>query len=356
MKKTLSLVLYLALFIPSAIFISSCSSDDEGPTGQFTSGVFVVNEGAFLAGDGSITHFQPGSGAVNQAIFSGTNSGAVLGDVVQSMAIDNGFAYIVVNNSNKMEVVNANTFESEFTILDLALPRYFTVYNGKGYVTEWVSFVENGRVSVLDLENRTIESTIETDAGAEFILEVGGRLYVSNSFTTTVSVIDPGTNTVTNTIDLGSSVAQMVVDQNQNLWAISGGTTDFTVDPPVPNNDGALFRIDLMTNTSDLKIELNATVSSRLAINNAGDRLLFIRGNQIFSLPIDEGSGALASLVVQDEVIGFYGIDVEPGTDIIYAGDARGFQGNGVVYRYESDGRFIDSFDSGRGPNGFIFK
>ncbi len=356
MKSFLKSLFTSAVLLTASFIFSSCSDDDEGPAGEFVSGVFVVNEGNFLEADGSITHYNSGNGTATQAIFNSTNDGSILGDVVQSMNISNNLAYLVVNNSNKVEVVNANTFESEYTITDVSLPRYFTAFNGKGYITEWVSFTDPGRVSVLDLETREIEKTIETGFGSEFILNVNGNLYVSNSFTNTISVISTSTNEVSATITLSNGVTQMVLDQNQKIWAISGGTTDYSVTPPVPNNDGKILRIDPTSNTEEAQLSLNINVSGRLAINAARNELIIIKGTSIFKIPVDGFSGTLDPLVTEDNAIGFYGIGVDPDTNIIYAGDARGFQGNGKVYRYRQDGTFIDSFDSGRGPNGFIFK
>lgn len=356
MKSNLKLILTAAVLFSLSFFFSSCSDDDdEMPAGAFETGVFVVNEGNFNSADGSITHIAPNGIEASQSIFNTTNDGAILGDVVQSMAIHNELAYIVVNNSNKVEVVNANTFEREYT-LDALLPRYFTVLNGKGYLTEWVSFGEKGRVSVLNLESRMIESTIETDFGAEFILAVRGSLYVSNSFTNTISVINPTSNSVIATIELSGSVTQLVVDENEKIWAISAGTTDFSVDPPLANNDGKLIRLDPDTNTVEAELQLNANVSSRLAINASGNTLYILRGTSVFAIPTNGFSGTLEPLITQSDAIGFYGIGIEPGSDYIYVGDARGFQGNGQVYRYFSDGTLIDSFNSGRGPNGFVFK
>ena len=97
----------------------------------------------------------------------------------------------MVNNSNKIEVVNANTFASEHTIQGLSLPRYFVTLDGKGYVTEWVNYTDPGRVTIIDLENHTAGESITTDYGAENILAHDGLLYVSNNFSNTVSVIDP---------------------------------------------------------------------------------------------------------------------------------------------------------------------
>src|SRR5688500_15237380 len=123
MKKLKFYALILVTVL--SVSFSSCDDDDSQPKGKFEDGVFVVNEGNFQDANGTISHVSS-DGTVTQDLFGSENNGLALGDVVQSMTIDSDFAYIVVNNSNKMEVVNANTFVAEYTLKNLLLPRYFT--------------------------------------------------------------------------------------------------------------------------------------------------------------------------------------------------------------------------------------
>ena len=119
MKKLKFYALILVTVI--SVSFSSCDDDDNQPKGKFEEGVFVVNEGNFQDANGTISHISP-DGTVTQDLFGTVNNGLALGDVVQSMSIDGEFAYIVVNNSNKMEVVNANTFAAEYTLKNVLLP------------------------------------------------------------------------------------------------------------------------------------------------------------------------------------------------------------------------------------------
>ena len=119
LMKKLKLYVLILLAVLSVSF-SSCDDDDNKPKGEFEEGVLVVNEGNFQDANGTISHISP-DGTVTQDLFGTVNNGLALGDVVQSMTIDGDFAYIVVNNSNKMEVVNANTFEAEYTLKNVSI-------------------------------------------------------------------------------------------------------------------------------------------------------------------------------------------------------------------------------------------
>src|SRR5690606_34856792 len=121
-------------------FIVSCNSDDNGDLpgveGDYADGVFVLNEGIFNASNASVS-FISSSGEIQNHIFESVN-GRMLGDVAQNMILTDELAYIVVNNSNTIEVVNRGTFESIATISEgLQNPRYIEIHNNKAYVSNW---------------------------------------------------------------------------------------------------------------------------------------------------------------------------------------------------------------------------
>lgn len=345
MNAIFKLSLSQALFMVAVFLFCACSDDDSSPSFNFGSGLFVINEGNFGSANGSITHYDITAKAATPAVFSSAN-GALLGDVVQSATVVGNRAFLVVNNSNKVEVVNVNTFVREHTI-DLELPRYMVAYRGKAYITEWVSFTDNGRVSVVDLDTYEVEETIEAGEGAEYILELDDLLYVSNSFANTISVIDPDSNTVIDTITLSSGVTQMVTDENDKIWAVGGN-----------GEKGKLFRIDPLEGTVEDDLELSIKILDKLAINNDGDELYLLTNKSVFAVPVSLPQSTLEALVTEsdDVVVGFYGIGIDPEDGTIYVGDNKGFEGNGEIFMYEPDGDEIGSFDAGIGPNGFIFR
>ena len=99
--------------------------------GIYNDGYFVTNEGNFNSGNGSIS-FVSNDGTVENNVFVTTNS-FPLGDVVQSMSIIDENAYIVVNNSSKIEVASIDSMISVGTIENISSPRYIIeVSNTKG--------------------------------------------------------------------------------------------------------------------------------------------------------------------------------------------------------------------------------
>ena len=117
-----SLPLYILFF--ATLFFVSCTDDSEvvpndnateNTIGSFSSGIFVVNEGNFGAADGSIS-FIDSEGIVQNDVFSENNALLPLGDVVQSMYLRDTLAFILVNNSNKVEVVDVDEMKDELEL------------------------------------------------------------------------------------------------------------------------------------------------------------------------------------------------------------------------------------------------
>lgn len=343
----------VCLIVITTCFAFSCDDDDKQPKGQYADGVFVVNEGAYTKANGSIT-FLTRANEPMQDIFAAANNGLALGDVVQSMIIDDNAGYLVVNNSNKLEVVNAGTFESSYRIEGLRLPRYMTTEGGFGYLTEWVSFTDDGRVSVIDLDKHEVVDQITTGSGAENILEDDNLLYVSNNFSNTVSVIDIATREVIKTIEVAWAPGELLEDTNGKIWVLCGGSWG--------GNDGALVQIDPSRSKqpeaqSVLKtVELGMNVGfPKAAISVDGLSIFYFAGTKVYKFDVNGASPPSDALIDESAATNFYGIGVDPKTNILYVADDKAFSSAGTVFRYELTGTAIDNFASGIGPNGFAF-
>ncbi|HTF19066.1 MAG TPA: DUF5074 domain-containing protein [Chryseolinea sp.] len=342
------------VFVGLSIFAVSCDDDDNKPSGQFADGVFVVNEGNFNSANGTVTHFS-NANVTTQDLFGAVNNGRALGDVVQSMTIYDNVGYIVVNNSKKIEVVTASTFESLYTIDGLELPRYFTVDNGVGYVTEWVNFTDPGRVSVIDLNTHAVIDQITVEGGAENMLVDGDLLYVSNSFTETVSVIDLDAGEVIKTITVTASPSDLLKDANGKIWVVCGGQ--------YAGNDGALVQIDPSKSNQPaeesvirtIELGMNLGIPAKAAISPDRLDIFYITGNKVYKFNVSGTTAPANTLISEANATNFYGIGIDRKTNVLYVADAAGFSSSGTVFRYELSGAAIDHFTAGIGPGAFAF-
>ncbi len=117
-------------FLLVLIFFSSCQKEPvETIYFDFSnqSGIFIVNEGSFMYGNASLSYHSPSDKRTYQNIFSSRNK-APLGDVAQSMKLQNGLAWMVINNSGKIYVADENTMEFRGSITGLNSPRYIEFF------------------------------------------------------------------------------------------------------------------------------------------------------------------------------------------------------------------------------------
>lgn len=361
------------VLITGSLTFSSCDSEEivepvieeNGPRGPYDqAGVFVVNEGNFGTPNGSISFFSDSTGKqVQNRIFNTVNK-RLLGDVVQNMVLIHDRAFLVVNNSNKMEVTDAYTFKSVGAVEGLIAPRYFAALSeNKGYITEWLRYdpvtyaYSNGRVSVIDLDTYTVIKTIEVGVQPEKLLITGGKLYVTNQGGNTVTVINTTTDVVAQNIEVSDGPNSLVLDKNNALWVLAGGKKVYAADWSIDetrSTAASLTKINTATNTvtTTLTFPSKTASASKLLINGSNDKLFYIYASKVYQHDIN------ATALNTTELIGrsFYGLGVHPVSGNIYGGDSNGFTADGTVHIYNPAGAKISEFRVGIGPNGFVFR
>lgn len=357
MKKT-NLKQWLFLFLSLSVFITACDKDDDTISGVYSDGVFISNEGNMSTGDGSVSYYSLAQDTVYNNIFETVN-GRKLGSVVQSVKVYNGNAYIVVNASNKVEIVDANTFEEKGVVTEVTSPRYFIgIDKTKGYISQWG---DNGSIKVIDLLTFAVTKTITTDIGPEQMLLHNNLIYVANSGgyanNNTISVIDPSSDEVIKTIPLnGDSPRDFVVDANDNVWVICAGFTDW-YSTPMTETPSKLIKINSTTNevVTTITIAENAHPTC-LEISKDGNNLFYGGGygfQGIYKMEITDSEVPTTALLTKS----FYGFNINPETGNIFALEAASdYVSKGKLYRYETTGVELGAYEVGVGPNGASLK
>jgi YVTN family beta-propeller protein len=332
----------------------ACRSDkpEDEPEPSITitpnSGVIIVNEGNYTQGNATVGYYNRSTGSFIEDLFEPINK-RPLGDVFQSMCIFNRKAYLVVNNSGKIEVVNPESFVSIATINGLVSPRYFLpVSNGKAYVTNY----KTNQVTVIDLNTLSGIGTIPCGYGnlnEEMMLSYG-KAYVTTPASNKVYVINTRTDVLEDSIEVCRGGGDIEEDANGKLWVLCSGKES-------ANELAGLYRIDPVSN----KVEWSARFTDkaehpwRLTSNGDHTRLYYLSKEGVYAMAINATS-LPASAIISKGNRNFYGLGVDPKDETVYIGDDAGFVAQGTVYRYQGNGTFINSFKTGIGPNGFYFQ
>lgn len=343
----------LALLL-TVLTISCTKEEGDEDVSTYNKGLFITNEGPFQTGTGTITFYDESTGTVTHDIFNLAND-RELGNVVQSMAIYNDKAYIIVNNASKIEVVDAGDFTSVTTITGLSQPRYMQVINDKkAYVSDWA-----GVVQILNLESNLVTGTIPAGTGPENMLKAGDYVYVLNgggfSIDSTLTIINSSTDQVVKTLEVFNRPTGIVQDLAGNIWVMCSGK-GFNGWPAADDTEGHLLRINPSSREIDLDIEFDVTSlhPEKLVINKAGNTLYFLFDNGIYKY---NTTLALSAPVKVCNHANLYSLAYDSGKDYVMATDPVDYQSNGWLYRYNAaSGALVDSIQTGVIPGNVVVK
>lgn len=328
--------------LASTLLFASCSNDDSTddnvPLGIYDKGVLVLNEGNFGTPNASVSYISNDFTVLND-IFGIENNDKKLGDVAQSLSFSDDKAFIVINNSNVVEVVNRYTFKSLATITEnLKNPRYSVVLNGKLYVTNSSSKA----VTVYDAKTFTYLQTIAIGKTAEKIITANGKLYVMNGVYgggNTITVVNPQSDNAMSVITVENGV-NSIEEKNGFVYALCG------------NSDRSkLFKIDTKTDTAT---SFESTVIKKaLNMDIDGDRIYYTKGTGVYAMALNATAFSETPLfsVSDNSWSTFYGFNVIDGK--IYSADANGFTAAGIVKIFSVTGTELKTVSVGIGPNSF---
>lgn len=358
MKKLFRPLLGLAL----TGWLAACSDNNSpapapAPTGSTGQYAFVINEGNYTSGLGSVSRFDKNSKAIIADIFASANRNAVLGSVVQSMTVVDTLGYVVVNNSNKIEAVALPSFKSKATITGLNQPRYLTrsVANPrKAYVTEWLGGpypapYTAGRVSVLDLITNKVTSTVTVASNLpvginpERMVATAGNIYVANSGSPFLTIINDASGAVSGTITLPSPASDIVVDKNGALWILC--LSDYV------NQPATLKKFTPSTGMSQAFPLPSVGSGGGLRISPDGQQLYYSYNAGEYRMNITDSALPTTPLIQRD----FYGFNIDPVTGQLYGTDALDYAKPGLLVRYQPNGTLIDETPVKVSPNGVVF-
>jgi DNA-binding beta-propeller fold protein YncE len=266
----------------------------------------------------------------------------------------NGLGFILVNNSNRIEVVSLKDFTSVKSIAGFNSPRFMTAISPtKAYVSNMQQ-----NISVLDLGSLTISKSIYTGSWTECLLPFDNYLFVtaigllndpSSQRNARILVIDTRTDEIVDSIKIGKEPIGMVMDKKDKIWVLcTGGFEHF--------EPATLVRIDPALHTVDKTFTFSNSndTPSRLCINAGRDTLYFLN-NGVYQMPVSSAAIPSSPFLPADQHL-FYGLGIQPANGNIFVTDAKDYVQNGAVYQYNQvTGSLLKTFPAGRIPGSFCF-
>lgn len=339
------------------LLAASCHRPEPEPEPEpqpdaYANGMYILNEGLFQMNNSTLSYYDFTTGKLTENIFLDVNHRG-LGDVGNDLKRYGSKLYIVVNNSNIVEVVDVKTVQSLKTInLSGKQPRQVAFLDDKAYISCF-----DGDVVRIDTASLEVEATVHTGPNPDGICACNGKLYVCNSgglsnpnYGNTVSVVDPATFTVVKDITVAINPTRVKGYSDRYVYVVSNGNYG---DVPY-----TFQKIDCQTDeiVKNYNLEvLNFDIHQNLAYVYSYNYSTMTSWIKVLDLETDE--------IVKEQFISDgtqlktpYGIKVNPLNGDVYITDAGTFTTNGDVYCFDKDGKKKFSFEAGLNPSAMAFR
>ena len=342
MKKILFLIL------TTLVMLSSCIKDKPqdviNPTINLSTDakIYIINEGPFNTGNGSISLYNPASNNVNEDFYFQQNS-IRLGNIVQSMTKVNNEYCICVNNSGKVVFCDKN-FKKTHEISGLVSPRYIQqVSYQKAYVTDLYA----NSISIINLINYNKTSSIICYGKSEKMLQLYNEVYVTNTDKEYIFIINVINDNITDSIYVGYNCYGIEIDQNNKIWALSSGKSTIS--------NGKLSKINPATHQIENSFVFQNNESPNyLCFNKTKDTLYYVN-TDIYRMHISSNN-LPTNYFIQKGIKNFYGLGINPNDYNVYISDPMGFTQKSNIYIYNSNGTQLSVFKTDIGSNSFYFE
>jgi hypothetical protein len=357
MMKKKNLLFGLVMSALVALSFTGCSNDDNNeptnPTEKPVPGIFVLNSGKYKGNNGSVSFYNIDKNLAVADTFA-TINGRGLGDTPNDMIMYGAKMYVAVYGSNLIDVIDVtgkSLKQIKSTTADPLLPRHFTAYNGKVYVSLF-----DGNVARIDTTSLAIEATTAVGRNPEGLVVANNKLYVANSggldyntavgYDKTVSVVDLSTFKETKKITVVTNPVSLVKDNQEDVYLVSMG--DYGA---IPNT---LQRIDTKSDAVTTITDTNAT-----ELVSTGNTLYMIYSqydanwNQIISFISYDAANekVLSKNFITDgtTVTKPYKIGTDASGKYIYI-TTSDYKNVGDVYVFNQSGKKVYQFTAGLNP------
>jgi hypothetical protein len=321
-------------------------------------GFYLLNEGNMGSNKSTLDFYDFNTGSYSRNIYAEKNPTVPkeLGDVGNDVQIYGSKLYAVINVSNKVEVMDAQTTKR---IGQIEIPncRYIRFHKQYAYVTSYAGPVEInpdytqlGFVAKVDTATLKVVDKCLVGFQPDELTITGGKIYVANSggymgagstegYERTVSVIDIESFTEDKRIDVEYNLHRIRADQRGDLWVSSRG--DYKKLPP------RLFFIDgqeqKVTATLDVPVSNMYIIGDSLYAYSVSWSYITYSNTITYAIVNTKTHEVVTRNFITDgtekEIEIPYGIMVHEASGDIFVTDAGNYVTPGMLYCFDRDGK-----------------
>lgn len=333
-------------------------------------GFWLLNQGNMGANKASLDLYTFADALYSRNVYPSLNPDVAmdLGDVGNAMRSYGSKLYIVVNCSNKVEVLDLRTGR-RIGQIDIPNCRDITFSGPNAYVTSYAGPVEVAedyaqRGYVARFDTLTLRETGRRTVGyqPDGIAISGGHIFVANSggyrvpnYERTVSILDLETLQPVKEVEITENLCHALADSYGYVWISSRG--DYY---DIPSR---LYRMDARTMEVDRTFDFPVS-----AMWLSGDRLFTVSASfnyetflldKVFTIVDTKEGRVLTHNFVSDgteqEIRVPYGVAENPETGEIYVTDARTYINPGYLYCFSPEGKLKWKQRTGDVPSSIVF-
>lgn len=345
--------------------LSSCSDDDDNwDSKDFGSKIemskeraFVLNEGSFQMNNAHLGFFDWNTSKVQQGDIYNIQNGKQLGDTGQDIIEYDDNIFISVYGSNyitKLNGVGKETGRVSFAEKpELGAVRFMTAENGFIYVTSYGGYVTKINANTLE-----IIGSVKVGNNPEQIIETDGKIYCVNSgwgYDNRLSVIDERTFTLIENVEIFAN-PQAITESDGHIiiQGYGGDYGNYTYPVAIYDKENKTYKeIGKGTNIA-------AEDGMLYVVNTTTDYSTtpYKGTTEVWSYNLNTGKKTENALQLPEELKKSctYGISINEENNHIYIMVTNYSWGNGEIYHFDNNGKYIEKFSSeGQGPKKIVF-
>ncbi len=336
----------------------------------YSAGAYIVNAGNMYSNiESTLTHIDFTTNVATQGVFKTANSRS-LGNTANDGIVYGDKIYLVVDQSNTIEVVDRKTLKSIKQIKTTDLlgttegvePRHIIAGSGHVYFTTY-----GGYVAAVDTVNYSLAAKYQVGKYPEGLVGNGQNIYVANCNYGmgggNISVINVLSGTVS-TIDIKdvNNPTKLFV-ANESLYVLDGQYYDASYNT---YGENALRLVDMNAKTSTKVVECNY---ASLLTTDAGSTFYTVNApygsEEVPTFLTYDVTNATASRAksLQNYTFSPCGIEVDPITGhyfiLSYNPGESGYadyNGNGYVVEFDATGAKVGVYETGVGSCAIFFE
>lgn len=356
-NKVLNLFLLATLIVA---FISCSNNDSPQPSDDYSDySCIIVNQGNYSEKNGSISYYRERDNTIVNGAFKRAN-GRNLAALVESATIGNNVALLMCNAPDKIEIIDVRTakvLSAPIQGSDVVNPRYAVINGNYAYVTcwnlpkegdwneEWQAYeyiYPDSYILKIDLTTKSILKKIDCGDECEGITVINNKLFVAVSGG--VDVFSTETDAKVSTIKYKTFTGKskhLAIDNTNKLW-VSVVENGFIV-------------VDLANLT--VNDEVDFPTVGYFCMNKAKDKVVSLsevgyKSKSIYTIDVSNRKVSEKPIFEGDD---FYGVGVNPQTDVLYTAEIYGFTANSTLKIFNSKGSLLNQTSAGMAASRFMF-